>query len=172
MMIRVEMEHFNTGKRKRIGYTKDYEVREKFWVDLNVFVEKDEFSYIFKSNPNKIHTCRLEKSNDWFEQNCMTDDELKLWEDLQYEHFGGFINIEHIFVVNRFDKKCIKLKNGYAYFRSKTGSVFSAKISDRIKDNIQVGDSCTITVLANRTWLVTNILEEDIGNFELLGGNY
>ena len=164
MMIRVEMEHFNIGKRKRESYTKDYEVRDKFWVDLNVFVEKDEFSYIFKHNPNKIHTCRLENSDNWFKENCMTDGELSLWEDIKYENFGGFINIEHIFIVNNFTKKCVKIKGDYAYFYNKEGNLFTAKISDIVRDKIKVGLKCNIRVLANRTWIVTKVEETDTLN--------
>jgi len=155
--IRVEMSHFNKGKRKRIGYTKDYEVRESFWEDLKKKCEEERFSFIYKHDTERIRTLRNEEMNDWFKENCRFDGELDLLQDIKYESYNGFIDARHILIVSSFEKRCEEIVGDYAYFYSNKGNKFSALISDRCKDIIKVGSLCWIKVTATKKWIVTDV---------------
>ena len=96
MMIRVEMEHFNTGKRKRIGYTKDYEIRDEFWEMLVDFVENDELSSRNKHNQNLLLTNKSFELSKLVKKESESLGEIQFWRDLRYESIGGFLKIERI----------------------------------------------------------------------------
>ena len=166
MMVRVEMEHFNTGKRKRIGYTKDYEIREEFWDMLVDFVENDEFSSRNKHNPNLLLTNKSIEFLNLVKEESQTNDEIKFWRDLKGENLGGFLKIEKIFVINSFEKKCKGVDGNYAFFENKMGNTFKAMISDNVKDRVKIGALCTIRVLSNRKFVVIDV-EDEVSDEEL-----
>ena len=166
MMIRVEMEHFNIGKRVRKGFTRDYEIRDKFWDMLVDFVEDDEFSSRNKHNPNLLLTNKSIEFLNLVKKESQTNDEIKFWRDLKGENLGGFLKIEKIFVINSFERKCKGVDGNYAFFENKMGNTFKAMISDNVNDRVKIGALCTIRVLANRKFVVIDV-EDEVSDEEL-----
>lgn len=166
MMVRVEMEHFNTGKRKRIGYTKDYEIRDEFWEMLIDFVENDELSSRNKHNQNLLLTNKSFELSKLVKKESESLGEIQFWRDLRYESIGGFLKIEKIFVINSFERKCKGVDGNYAFFENKMGNTFKAMISDNVNDRVKIGALCTIRVLANRKFVVIDV-EDEVPDEEL-----
>ena len=166
VVIRVEMQHFNTGKRRRIGYTKDYEIREEFWDCLVDFVENDELSSRNKHNQNLLLTNKSFKFSDIVKKESESIGEIQFWRDLRYESIGGFLKIERVFVVNTIEKKCKGIDGNYAFFENNFGNTFRALISDSVKDKVKIGALCTIRVLANRKFVVIDV-EDEVSDEEL-----
>ena len=160
MMIRVEMEHFNTGKRRRIGYTKDYEIREEFWDCLVDFVENDELSSRNKHNQNLLLTNKSFKFSDIVKKESESIGEIQFWRDLKYESIGGFLKIERIFVVNTIEKKCKGIDGNYAFFENDFGNTFKALISDSVKEAVNVGALCNVRILVNGNFVVVGVENE------------
>lgn len=166
MMIRVEMEHFNTGKRVRKGFTRDYEIRDEFWEMLIDFVENDELSSRNKHNQNLLLTNKSFELSKLVKKESESLGEIQFWRDLRYESIGGFLKIEKIFVINSFERKCKGVDGNYAFFENKMGNTFKAMISDNVKDRVKIGALCTIRVLANRKFVVIDV-EDEVSDEEL-----
>ena len=176
MLIRVEMPTYCYGKRVKKVYPKDFEINESVWFELYSFALCDDFSNVFKYNTNRLELCKTEKLTKLLEKECVGADEVKFLRDYHKQGFHSSILVERLFIANRFDRRCVRVGDGCAYFVSKNGNEFKVQLSDKVNGQVNVGDLCTITVTANRDWLVTNIIEEDEGlsleDFKGLIGNY
>ena len=176
MLIRVEMPSYNYGVRVKKVYPKDFEINESLWFELYAFAVNDDWSRVFKSNPQRLELIKTEELTKLLENECVGEDELKFRKDYLKQHILSSIFVERLFIQNRFDRRCVRVVGDYAYFMSKAGNEFKVLLSDKVKGKVMVGDLCTITVTCNRDWLVTDIIEEDDGlsleDFKNLIGGY
>lgn len=176
MLIRVEMPSYNYGVRVKKVCPKDFEINEALWFELYSFALCDDFSNVFKYNTNRLELCKTGKLTKLLEKECVGADEVKFLGDYHKQGFHSSILVERLFIANRFDRRCVRVGDGCAYFVSRNGNEFKVQLSDKVNGQVNVGDLCTITVTANRDWLVTNIVEEDerlsLEDCNLLFGGY
>ena len=175
MLIRVEMPSYNYGVRVKKVYPKDFEINESLWFELYSFALCDDFSNVFKYNTNRLELCKTGKLTKLLEKERVGADEVKFLRDYHKQGFHSSILVERLFIANRFDRRCVRVGDGCAYFVSRNGNEFKVQLSDKVKScGVRVGDLCTITVTCNRDWLVTDVVVEDDGYDssinELLGG--
>lgn len=180
MLIRVEMPSYNYGVRVKKVYPKDFEINESLWFELYAFAVNDDWSRVFKSNPQRLELIKTEELTKLLENECVGEDELKFRKDYLKQHILSSIFVERLFIQNRFDRKCVNVDSeGYAYFLSRNRNEFKVLLSDKVRlIGVEVGDLCTITVTAEGDWLVTDVIKEEMGSLactvesvnDLMGG--
>ena len=159
MFVQVNMSKYNTGKRKKKKGYQDFEVREEFWENLLKFAKNDFVSFVTDME-KQIQTCKTEEFINLITSIARTEDELQIVDDLRYCNWGSNVFFENTFISSTLLKRVAEIKEGYATFYSnKTGKQFKVKIADAIKDNVKIGDEVVITILMNKNWVVTEVIE-------------
>ena len=184
MLINVEMDSYIQGKRSKKKYTKRFKVKESLWSDLVRFAEKDDLCSRGKYdwNRNVLYLVKIEQLEDLLKRECESACELELYDDFKKQLYGANVIIEKTYVDYTFTRKVERIDSfGFAYFLKNTGDdFFKVKISDQLRNILDVGDLAEVSVLANERWIVTDRvdqedsqdLEEQVDPFESLLGGY
>lgn len=180
MFIRCEMDSYDVGKRKKKIIPKDFEIRESLWNGLCEFTEKNDYQKRGQYDWNKdiLYLTKNKDLIDFLEcEKSSYFDEIDFIDDVKKQVYNSNIKIEKIFILNTFQRVVKKIESDSAYFSRNDGNgLYRVDISDKVKsENLQVGDKVEISVLANKKWLVTNLIRENENDVEidlsdLLGG--
>lgn len=163
MIVEVEMNNYSIGKRKLKIMPKNFEISTELWNNLCDFAETDIYcsrgSYDW--NYNTLYLCKSTNLQELLEKYCISVEELELFRDFKKEHWGSNLKIRRLFVINTFNRRVTDLTEDYAYFsRKDEKGTFRAKLSDKVKEQgVKLYSLVEISVLANREWVVTDIVE-------------
>ena len=159
------------------GYSHDYEIRDELWQKLSDYADANE--YYLRIGEDTLIFIRDKNFHDFIEEEATTISEIHLMRRIRKLSLNANIRIHRLYVINSFNKTCTHVDNDYAYFSKDNPAkgLYKVLISDRVRERIKRGDECTIKVLPNGTWIVTDIeeaddLETQLRNFENLGGDY
>lgn len=159
------------------GYSHDYEIRDELWRKLSDYIDTNE--YYRRINEDTLIFIRDKRFHDFIEGEAATVSEIHLMREIRKLSLNTNIRFRRLYAINTFDKTCNNVNGDYAYFSKNNPAkgLYKVLISDRVKGMVKPGCTCTIKVLPNGIWVVTDIvktddLETQLRNFRTLGGNY